>query len=312
MILITGGFGFIGLHAARALLDLGETCVLTRHRTSGVPSFIGPELGKRVFVEQADITDSASFFEIGKRYPLTGTLHLAMPGSREADPFAKLRAHHASVENVLQAAHRWEVPRVCIASAIGVYSGVSDSLYREDAPLPATADNPFTAFKKSAEILASYIGRSAGFEVVNLRIAGVWGPLQQSAARLVVAPRLVHAAAKGELASFPNAAASPVLDAYDMCYVKDCARGIALLQTARQLNHGTYNIGSGCIVRNEEFAAALRRLLPDAKIALPEGRELNVRLDISRIRQDTGYEPEFDVDRGIADYVDWLKSGNEL
>lgn len=28
MILITGGLGFIGSHTTRALLDLGESCVL--------------------------------------------------------------------------------------------------------------------------------------------------------------------------------------------------------------------------------------------------------------------------------------------
>ncbi|HEX6467521.1 MAG TPA: NAD-dependent epimerase/dehydratase family protein [Streptosporangiaceae bacterium] len=33
MILLTGGLGFIGSHAARALLDLGEDVVVTRHRT---------------------------------------------------------------------------------------------------------------------------------------------------------------------------------------------------------------------------------------------------------------------------------------
>jgi len=32
MILITGGLGFIGAHTARALLDLGESCLLTQHR----------------------------------------------------------------------------------------------------------------------------------------------------------------------------------------------------------------------------------------------------------------------------------------
>jgi UDP-glucose 4-epimerase len=32
MILITGSLGFIGSHTARALLDLGETCVLAQRR----------------------------------------------------------------------------------------------------------------------------------------------------------------------------------------------------------------------------------------------------------------------------------------
>jgi nucleoside-diphosphate-sugar epimerase len=30
VILITGGLGFIGSHTARALLDLGESCLLTQ------------------------------------------------------------------------------------------------------------------------------------------------------------------------------------------------------------------------------------------------------------------------------------------
>jgi UDP-glucose 4-epimerase len=34
-------------------------------------------------------------------------------------------------------------------------------------------------------------------------------------------------------------------------------------------------------------------------------------LDITRIREDTGYEPIYDVERGIVEYVDWLRSGNE-
>jgi len=310
MILITGGFGFIGLHTAKALLDLGETCVLTRHRTSGIPSLIEPEIGKRLFVEQVDLTNASSFLEIGKRRRITGIVHLAMPGSRAADPIDKLRAHQEGLLNVLQAARQWEVPRISIASAIGVYMGLSEKVYREEMPLPMTADNPFTAFKKSSEIVASYLSRSAGFELVNLRIAGVWGPMQRSAANLVVASKLVHAAVKGEPVVFPSPAS--LLDAYDMCYVKDCARGIALLQTARQLNHSTYNVGSGRVVRNEEFASAIRRILPNARMVLPEGLRLDVRLDVSRIRQDVGFEPEYDVERGIEDYIGWLKSGNEF
>lgn len=312
MILMTGGFGFIGVHTARALLDLGETCVLTQRRTSKIPSFLEPEIGKRVFVEQVDLTDASAFLDIGKRRRISGIVHLAMPGSGATDPFDQWRMHHAGLQNVLLAARQWGVPRVSVASAIGVYMGVADSFYREDMPLPMIADNPFTTFKKSSELIATYVARSAGFEAVNLRIAGVWGPLQKSSANLVVASKLVHAAVRGLPVHLAGPASSPPLDAYDMCYVKDCARAIALLQTARHLNHSTYNIGSGRVIRNEEFVAAIQRLIPDAEIALPEGSRLDVCLDIARLRADTGYEPEYDVDRGIAEYIDWLSSGNEV
>jgi UDP-glucose 4-epimerase len=51
MILITGGLGSIGSHTARALLDLGESVVLTAHRSTQLPDYLADELGGRVVVE---------------------------------------------------------------------------------------------------------------------------------------------------------------------------------------------------------------------------------------------------------------------
>ena len=64
MILVTGGLGFIGSHTVRALLDLGESCVLVQRRTAEAPtSLVGEPV--TVEVEQADITDLASLRDIG-------------------------------------------------------------------------------------------------------------------------------------------------------------------------------------------------------------------------------------------------------
>ncbi|MFD8792660.1 NAD-dependent epimerase/dehydratase family protein, partial [Streptomyces vinaceus] len=52
MILVTGGLGFIGSHTVRALLDLGEDCVVVQRRTTELPAVLA---GAKVAVERADI-----------------------------------------------------------------------------------------------------------------------------------------------------------------------------------------------------------------------------------------------------------------
>ena len=77
MILVTGGLGFIGSHTTRALLGLGESCVLVQRREPALPGDLAGEGGKRVFTERADITDLGALLAIGARHNVTGIIHLA-------------------------------------------------------------------------------------------------------------------------------------------------------------------------------------------------------------------------------------------
>ncbi|HVB07051.1 MAG TPA: NAD(P)-dependent oxidoreductase [Acidimicrobiales bacterium] len=314
MILVTGGLGFIGLHTARALLDLGETCVLTQYRVAREPDFIKDEVGKRVFIEQLDVTDTESFMAIGKKHHIDGIVHLAVPGLGALSPADDFRVNMNGLLNALQAAQDWEVKRIGIASSLAVYSGVRELPYREDMPLPMTGGNPTEAFKKSYEILGTHFAGRTGIDLVNLRIAGIWGPLYHSMANLP--SKLVHAAVKGEKPNLEGPRGVPYAeDGGDMCYVKDCGRGIALLQVAEKLNHRTYNIASGRATRNEDLVAAVHKVLPDAELELPAGHAPNSPgevpyLDLSWIHEDTGFEPQYSTESGIADYVGWLQAGN--
>jgi UDP-glucose 4-epimerase len=317
MILVTGGLGFIGLHTARALLDHGEACVLTQHRLTRIPDFIEDEVGAHAFIEQLDVSDQAAFLAIGRRHPITGIVHLAGAGLGALGPIENFQADIQGLFNALRAAQAWGIRRISIASTIGVYGGVREVPWREDMPLPMLAVHPIPTFKKIAELLATFVGSQTGFEVVNLRIAAVWGPLGRTESPFFALPRLVHAAVKGAAPDFsPPRHPAYAEDGGDLCCVKDSGRAIALLQTAEKLNHITYNIGSGQMTRNKEIVAAIKRIMPDAAIDLPEGHNpqgpgADAYLDISRIRTDAGYEPVYDVERGVADYIGWLRAGHE-
>jgi len=321
LILITGGLGFIGANTAMALMDLGESCVLVQRRATPPPASIASRLGRQVFIEQADINDRAALLEIGKRHKITGIVHLAgsMPWPPAADdPFHAARKATESLVNVVQAASEWQAARVGIASTIGVYGGVrEDPPYREDTPLPMTADHPIPTFKKIGELLAGHLAHVTGVEVVSYRIGGIWGPLGRTESPFFPAPQLLHAAVRG-IPPDLSALRSPAYagNGIDLCYVKDCSRAIALLQLSDQLRYTIYNVASGRITTNGQLADAIRRVIPDAQIDLPPGRDPNgltgdVYLDISRIGEDTGYEPAYDTAAAAEDYIRWLQAGNE-
>lgn len=177
MILVTGGLGSIGWHTARALLDMGGTAVLTAHRSTQLPEFLADEPGDRIVLEPLDTTDGVAFLEIGTRHEITGIVHLAATQFDLPDPVAYLRVETAALLNALQAATAWRLRRFAVASSIGIYLGVDDVPWREEAPLPVLAPHQIHAFKKAAELFTTLIGDSAGFDVVNLRIGTIWGPL---------------------------------------------------------------------------------------------------------------------------------------
>jgi UDP-glucose 4-epimerase len=147
---------------------------------------------------------------------------------------------------------------------------------------------------------------------VSLRIGTIWGRLGLPDSPFFALPRLLSAAVWGEDPDLtPPRPPAYAEDGGDLCYVKDCGRAIAMLMLAERLNHGTYNVSTGRLVRNSEVVAAINAAVQGANITLREGRNPDRPpdnyLDTTRLRADTGFRPEYDVERAVPDYVDWLR-----
>ncbi|MGW5689462.1 NAD-dependent epimerase/dehydratase family protein [Streptomyces asiaticus] len=318
MILVTGGLGFIGSHTVQALLDAGEECVLVQRSSAEPP--VG-RFDTPVAVERADITDPRALLDIGTRHKITGIVHLAGSMPWPPDPEQPIEATRRAIGgllNVLQAARDWGVRRVGVASTIGVYGGgtgggTEDGALTEDMPVSLSSGHLIPTFKKIGELLNDHLSDATGIEIINYRISGIWGPLEPHGPLFFAAPELVHAAARGtepDLSPLPAPAYAE--DSLDLCYAKDAGRAIALLQLADHLNHRTYNVASGRATSNAEIIAAIKKIVPDARVDLPTGGTAPARhLDITRIRQDTGYAPAYDTERAVAEYIAWLRAGNE-
>lgn len=311
MILITGGMGFIGLHTARRFLDAGEQVVITQFTTRREPEFIKEQIGKRLFVERMDVTSHHDVIDVVRRHKATGIVHLAVPGLAALSPAEDYRVNMMGLINVLEAARVNDVKRVTIASSSTVYGGLAQGPFREDDYLSVHSTNATETFKKAWEILALHYASRTGLEVICARIGGIFGPLYHTLSNLP--SRICLAAARGTAVDFsrgrgglPNED-----DIGNFCYVKDCALGLFLVQSATALDHRVYNVSSGRPETFGEFVAAAKKTAPALQLDLPPGTSTRSKpegyLDIARATQDVGYIPKYSLEESTAEYIGWLR-----
>ena len=224
MILVTGGLGMIGAHAARALAGLGHEVVVTAHRRIEVASF----LAGRVAVEPLDVTGRDAFLALAGRHDISDIVHLA--GSLpDEDPVCFVRTEMTGLLNALDAARTRGVRRFAVASSIGVYAGRTETRWHEELALPA-AELPhlIVAFKKAVEPLTTHSLRGSGIQPVVLRIGTIWGPLVDPESPFFPIPSYISAVLRGQEPRPLHAD-----DGGDRCYAPDAGRAIALLMTAQ-------------------------------------------------------------------------------
>ena len=313
MIIVIGGMGFIGLNTAMQCLAAGENVVITQHSASRIPDAIKDEVGKRVFIERMGVANGFEVNAVFRKHPeIDRVISFAAPPARGISPEVDYHIYTSGLQNILEAARTFGVKRVALASSESVYGGLSHGPYREDTPLPIESRNQIEAFKKAQEIHSLHYAERTGLDVINLRIGSIYGPFYYS--MFHPGARIAHAALKGAEPDFSDRPNGVIYedDEADWVYVKDLARGIQMLATAGKLNHHIYNVGSGRATSLKETLEAIQAAIPGAscKAMVPGAsptKHPDPYMDLSRITGDTGYEPGYDVKRGFAEYIDWLR-----
>jgi UDP-glucose 4-epimerase len=313
-VLITGGMGVIGAEASRRFVREGHRPIIyARHRDEGLIR----DILDRVEIELGDVLDLPRLMDVIKRHQVTHIVHAAafVGAVSQANPALSVQVNVMGMVNVLEAARLFGIERVVYTSAKGVYGPVLGE-YGPPTYKPMPEDLPknpkriYDSAKLMGEHVGLYYQANMGVDVVVLRFASTYGPGKTARhGRMGVTSQIVEAPAGGQ--PFQIAQGGDEKD--DFIYNKDSALGIYLATIAQNPKSRVYNIGTGVGLTLNDFAHVIRKHLPDARIEIGPGLNFlgmpypaSGVYDIARARAELGYAPEYDLERGIADYLDSL------
>lgn len=153
VVLVTGGAGYIGSHACKALAEAGYTPVTYDNLSTGNRWAVrwGP-------LELGDVSDGARLHEAFRRHAPVGVLHfaaLALVGQSVAEPALYYRANVGGTLSVLDAARNHGAGAFVFSSTCAVYGAPATVPISEDTPPDPI--NPYGASKLMVErVLADY------------------------------------------------------------------------------------------------------------------------------------------------------------
>lgn len=318
MIMITGGMGFLGSTMAKLLCEQGERALLTVHKQTELAPFLELYRNKTLFISPLDITDVEEIEKTIKAHGVTSIIHAASVYEAKGTLYDAMRVNVLGTINILQASVQSGIRRVSALSSEAVYQGIKQTEpLREDQFLSVESDRYIPGTKKAEENLALLYAAKAGLDVLLIRASRIYGPLFAG----VRSPMHLMAQA----GAFAGTCDLPHIDeneGHDNIYVKDCARGVIMLHKTETLKHRVYNLGMGKLTTFGEIRDAIERLSPGTRISLGSNLgdvtptksplDINACLDMTRMREELGFEPEYDIDKGMAAYMAWVRDRQYL
>jgi UDP-glucuronate 4-epimerase len=313
-VLVTGSAGFIGFHTARALLGRGDEVVgfdnfnpyydatLKERSNAQLEATGGFQLVR------GDLNDAAALdraFDALGAGPGTRVCHLAaQAGVRHSiqNPEKFLRDNVDGFHQVVSRCHRREVEGLVFASTSSVYGNNRDPVLSETSNTDAQA-SLYGMTKKANELEAAVYHSLYGLRATGLRFFTVYGPWGRPDMSLflftdaILHGRPIQVFGHGQMRR-------------DFTFVSDIVQGV-LGALDRCLPHAIFNLGRGKPEELMDFIATIERSCgrEAEKNFLPmqQGDVRQTYADVSRAREQLGYEPTVTIAEGVPRFVEWYR-----
>lgn len=310
-LLVTGGAGFIGSNFVRRVIedaypDLADAqvTVLDALTYSGnLANLDSVKNSERFEFVHGDIRDVELLDRVVPG--VDAIVHFAAESHVDRslqDASIFIDTNVGGTQRLLDAALRHGTPKFVHVSTDEVYGSISEGSWRENHILEP--NSPYSASKAASDLVARSYHRTHGLDVSITRCSNNYGPFHfpEKVIPLFVTNLIddkhVPLYGTGE-------------NVRDWLHVDDHCRGIALVLAKGRAGE-IYNIGGGTELSNRELTELLleatgRTWESVDHVADRLGHDLRYSVDITKISEELGYQPQVAFEEGLADVVAWYR-----
>lgn len=314
VVLITGADGFIGSHLTELVVKQGaKVKALSQYNSFNNWGWLEDvDCKNDIEVLCGDVRDAHYIKKITKDVDVIFHLAalIAIPYSYVA-PDSYIDTNIKGTLNVCQSALENNVQKVIVTSTSEVYGTAQYVPIDEKHPLQP--QSPYSATKIGADAIAESFYRAFDLPLTIARPFNTYGPRQSARA---VIPTIITQIASGKKAI----KLGDTTPTRDFNFVKDTCRGFIELAECEKANGQTVNIGSNYEISVGDTLNLIKKIMnsdvefiiDEARIR-PEKSEVNrLWCDNTKINQLTGFKPQYTIEQGLKETVEWFKNPENL
>jgi UDP-glucose 4-epimerase len=310
-VLVTGANGFIGCAITEALALRGDE-VLATDIAIGARLAALSEKHKTVQVSTGEMTEWPHLARLIKDGRPDRVVHCAaivgVPASL-GSPIGTFRVNVEGTIHLLEAMRLFDVRRMVNISSEEIYGPFQADLIDEEHPCRPT--RPYGISKFVVEQVCRDYAQAHGLECIHTRTCWVYGP---HFPRPRPPRNLLDAAIAGRPLHLPGGADYAV----DQVHIDDVVQGVLLALDKPRHQFDAYHVATGTAVSFGDVVALIKERLPKADISVAPGPLRFVdgtepvrkgALSLARAQKELGYQPRYDMRRGLHAWIDLLLAG---
>lgn len=311
-IFVTGAAGFIGSHLSEKLLEKNYEVVGIDNFDPFYPREIKEKNiaraseNKNFVLVEGDIRDEELISNLFEKHSFDAVIHIAAKaGVRPSIEHSKeyYDVNINGTTNILEAMRKSGVKNLVFASSSSVY-GNSKNVPFSEKDCMLRPISPYAATKLNGEALCHVYHHLFGFNIFALRFFTVYGPRQR--------PDLaIHKFARKIIAGEKIPVYGDGSSRRDYTYIDDIIHGV-VLALEKLSGFEIINLGEsqtiGLLQLIEILETALGKKAELKFLPMQPGDVIQTYADISKAKELLGYNPQFPIEKGIKNFIEWLQN----